>query len=93
MITRPDLAAAGAGCGMGDDLRRVGSKTSTRPKAGSGLIASEGFALAPPAHSVTAAATRTKTGKQAAQKTDERAIVRTLRVDRRNGASVGRRVC
>ena len=82
MITRagPVTADPGAGCDARDDLRRVGSKTSTHPGAWSAVIGDGRAArfVGAPAHSVTATARRTKAGKQAAQKTDERAMIRTL---------------
>jgi hypothetical protein len=80
MITRPGSLTVGAGGRCDDGLRRAGSKASTRAGARRGETAewrSVRFGSAP-THSVTATARRTKAGRHATQKIDERGIVHTL---------------
>jgi hypothetical protein len=80
MITRPGSLTVDAGGRCNGGLRRAGSKASTRPDARWGVTAEWRFVRfgSAPAHSVTTTASRTKAGRQAAQKIDERDIVDTL---------------
>src|SRR5262249_33282095 len=71
-------ADAGAEPNAGNGLRRLGSKSSTRPETYAGLIAGCRSArlASGSAHAVTATARKTKAGKQAVHRMAERLMIK-----------------